>query len=49
MYVSSCKSEDMRIDKKGFFVVVKITKKGVSVTNVSVKVRSKTIIKITIK
>ena len=53
MYVSSCKSVDMRIDivkyEEGFFIVVKITKKKVSITNVSVKVRSKTIVKITIE
>ena len=53
MYVSSCKSVDMRIDivkhEEGFFVVVKIIEKGVSITNVSVKVRSKTIVKITIE
>ena len=52
MYVSSCKSVDTRIDivkyEKGFFIVVKIIKKGLSVTNVSVKVRSKTTVKITI-
>ena len=43
----------MRIDivkyEEGFFIVVKIIKKGVSITNVSVKVRSKTIVKITIE
>ena len=53
MYVSSCKSVDMRIDivkhEEGFFVVVKIIEKGVSITDVSVKVRSKTIVKITIE
>ena len=51
MYASSCESVDMRIDivkyEEGFFIVVKIIKKGVSITNVSVKVRSKNIIKIT--
>ena len=35
--------------EQGFFIVVKIIKKKVSVTNVSVKVRSKTIVKITIE
>ena len=53
MYVRSCKSVDMRIDivkyEEGFFIVVKIIKKGVSITNVSVQVRSKTIVKITIE
>ena len=53
MYVSSCKSVDMRIDiveyEEGFFSVVKIIEKGLSITNVSVKVRSKTIVKITIE
>ena len=53
MYVSSCQSVDMRIDivkyEEGFFIVVKIIKKGVSITNVSVIVRSKTIVKITIE
>ena len=43
----------MRIDivkyEEGFFIVVKIIKKGVSITNVSVIVRSKTIVKITIE
>ena len=43
----------MRIDnvkyEDGFFIVVKIIKKGVSITNVSVIVRSKTIVKITIE
>ena len=33
--------------KRVFLIVVKIIKKGVSITNVSVKVRSKTIVKIT--
>ena len=50
MYVSSCQSVDMRIDivkyEEGFFIVVKIIKKGVSITNVSVIVRSKTTITI---
>ena len=49
MYVSSCQSVDMRIDivkyEDGFFIVVKIIKKGVSITNVPVIVRSKTIVK----
>ena len=40
----------MRIDivkyEEGFFIVVKIIKKGVSITNVSVIVRSKTTITI---
>ena len=53
MYVSSCTSVDIRINivkyEKGFFIVVKIIKKGVSLTTVSVKVRSKTIVKITIE
>ena len=53
MYVSSCKSVDMKIDiiryKEGFSIVVKVIKKWVSITNVSVKVRSKTIVKITIE
>ena len=53
MYVSSCKSVDMRIDiveyEEDFFSVVKIIEKGLSITNVSVKVRSKTIVKITIE
>ena len=44
MYVSSCKSVDIRIDifkyEEGFFIVVKIIEKEISVTNVSVKVRS---------
>ena len=52
MYVSSCKSVDMKIDiiryKEGFSIVVKVIKKWVSITNVSVKVRSKTIVMITI-
>ena len=43
----------MRIDivkyEEGFFIVVKIIKKKVSATNVSVKVKSKTILKITIE
>ena len=50
MYVSSCQSVDMRIDivkyEEGFFIVVKIIKKGVSITNVSVIVISKTTITI---
>ena len=53
MYVSSCQSVDMRIDivkyEEGFFIVVKIIKKGSSITKVSVIVRSKTIVKITIE
>ena len=53
MYVSSCQSVDMRIDivkyEEGFFIAVKIIKKGSSITNVSVIVRSKTIVKITIE
>ena len=52
MYRSGCTSVDMRIDivkyEEGFFIVVKIIKKEVSIT-VSVKVRSKTIVKITIE
>ena len=51
MYISSCKSVDMGIDivkyQEGFFVVVKIIKKRVSIINVSIKVISKTIVKIT--
>ena len=43
----------MRIDsvkyEEVFFIVVKIIEKGVSITNVSVKVRSKTIVKMTIE
>ena len=35
--------------KKVFFIVVKIIKRGVSITNVSAKVRSKTIAKVTIE
>ena len=42
----------MKIDiiryKEGFSIVVKVIKKWVSITNVSVKVRSKTIVMITI-
>ena len=53
MHVSSCKSVDIRIDivkyEKGFFIVIKIIEKGISITNVSVKVRSKTIVEITIE
>ena len=53
MHASSCKSVDMRIDivkyEEGFFIVVKLIKKKVSITNVSVKVRSKTIVKIIIE
>ena len=53
MYVSSCKSVDVRINifkyEEGFFIVVKMIKKGVSIINVFVKVRLKTTIKITIK
>ena len=53
MYVSSCKFVDMRIDivkyEEGFCVVVQIIKKGLSVTNVLVKVILKTIVNITIE
>ena len=53
MYVSSCKSVDMRIDivkyEEGFCIVVKIIKKGLSITNVLVKVRLKTVVNITIE
>ena len=46
MYVSSCQTVDVRIDivkyEEGFFIVVKVIKKGVYIINVSVKVRSKT-------
>ena len=42
MYVSSCKSVDMRIDivkyEEGFCVVVQIIKKGLSITNVLVNI-----------
>ena len=52
-HVSSCKSVDMRTDiekyEEGFFSVVKIIEKGLSITNASVKNRSKTIVKITIE
>ena len=52
MYVSRCQSVDKRIDivkyEEGFLILVKIIKKRVPITNVSVKVRSKTIVKITI-
>ena len=51
MYISSCKSVDMGIDiikyQEGFFAVVKIIKKRVSIINVSIKVISKTNVKIT--
>ena len=51
MYISSCKSVDIGIDivkyQEGFFVVVKIIKKRVSIINVSIKVISKTSVKIT--
>ena len=50
MYVSSRKAVDLGIKifkyEEGFFIVVKIIKKGVSITNVSVIVRSKTTITI---
>ena len=53
MYVSSCKSVDVRISivkyEEGFFIVDKMIKKGVFIINVFVKVRSKTIVKITIE
>ena len=53
MYVSSCKFVDMRIDivkyEEGFCIVVKIIRKGLSITNVLVKVRLKTIVNITIE
>ena len=53
MYVSSCKSVDVRIDifkyEEGFFIVVKMIKRGVSIINVSVKVRLKSIVKITVE
>lgn len=51
MYVSSCKSVDMRIDIVKYeegFCIVKIIRKGLSITNVLVKVRLKTIVNITI-
>ena len=42
MYVSSCKSVALMIDivkyQEGFFIVVKVIKKGVSITNVFIKV-----------
>ena len=53
MYVSSCKSVDVSISivkyEEGFFIVDKIIKKEVFIINVFVKVRSKTIVKITIE
>ena len=53
LHVSNWKSADMRIDivkyEEGFFIVVKILKKGVSNPNVAVKVGSKTIVKITVE
>ena len=53
MYVSSRKSVDMGIEifkyKEGFFIVVKMIKRGVCIINVSVKVRLKSIVKITIE
>ena len=53
MYVSSCKSVDVRISivkyEEGFFIVDKMIKKGASIINVFVKVRSKAIVKITIE
>ena len=53
LFVTNLKSADMRIDivkcEEGFFIVVKILKKGVSNASVSVKVRSKTIVKITVE
>ena len=46
LHVRRWKSADIRIDivkyEEGFFIVVKILKKGMSNPNVSVKVRSKT-------
>ena len=49
MYVSSCKSVDVRISivkyEEGFFIVDKMIKKGVFIINVFVKV----IVKITIE
>ena len=51
MYISSCKSVDIGIDivkyQEGFFVVVKIIKNRVSIINISIKVISKTSVKIT--
>ena len=53
MYVSSCKSVDIRIDivkyEEGFFIVVKIIEKEIPITNVSVKVRSNSVVGITIE
>ena len=53
MYVSSCQSVDMRIDivkyEEGLFYCCKLFKRGISITNVSAKIRSKTIAKITIE
>ena len=53
MYVSSCQSVDKSIEiikhKEGFFHCCQNYKKGLSITNVSVKDRSKTIVKITIE
>ena len=45
MRIDIVKYEEARV----FFIVVKIIKRGVSITNVSAKVRSKTIVKITIE
>ena len=46
-----CRYEDITLlnTKRVFFIVDKIIEKRVSITNVSVKVVSKTIVKITIK
>lgn len=49
-FVTNLKSADMRIDivkyEEGFLIVVKILKRGVSnATDISAKVRSKTIVK----
>jgi len=50
---NACKHAAERLQiwgfEEGFFIVVKSSKKGVSNPNVSVKVRSKTIVKITIE
>ena len=53
MYVSSRKAVDVGINifkyEEGFFIVVKMIKRGVSIINASVKVRLKSIVKITIE
>ena len=49
MNVCGADSIDIVKYEEGFFIGVKIIKKEVYITNVSVKVRSKTIVKITIE